>query len=309
MSADLTLRPVAGDHSFGAVPTRAVSTPASSATSTAAAGRTIRTVRITGTTRRPSGIRVPRVLIKAITPVALVALWQVAASAGWLSSNTLASPEAVAVKAGELIGSGELGRAIAASGQRVGAGLAIGLSAALVAALISGLFRRGEDVLDAPIQMLRTVPVVGLIPLLIIWFGIGEEPKVILIALGVFFPFYLNTFAGIRSTDPHLIEAGRTLGLGRWAQIRHVVLPSALPNALVGLRYSIGVSWLLLVFAETINATSGIGYLINTAREFFETDTIVLCLVLYALLGLLADVIVRTLERLLLQWRPTFTGT
>ena len=307
MSADLTLAPVAD------VPTPAEPTlPAAAHTdpdTPTPAGRTIRTVTITGTTRRRRGIHIPRVLIKAITPVALIALWQLAASAGWLSSNTLASPEAVVVKAGELIRSGELGEAIVASGQRVGAGLAIGLSVALVAALVSGLFRRGEDVLDAPIQMLRTVPVVGLIPLLIIWFGIGEEPKIILIALGVFFPFYLNTFAGIRSTDPQLIEAGRTLGLGRLAQIRHVVLPSAVPNALVGLRYSIGVSWLLLVFAETINATSGIGYLINTAREFFETDTIVLCLVLYALLGLIADIVVRTLERMLLQWRPTFTGT
>ena len=181
-----------------------------------------------------------------------------------------------------------------------------GLSAAVVAALVSGLFRWGEDIIDAPIQMLRTIPVVGLIPLLIIWFGIGEEPKVILISLGVFFPLYLNLFAGIRGTDPALVEAGRTVGLSRLALIRHVIVPSAIPSGLVGLRYSIGVSWLILVFAETINATSGIGYLINTAREFFETDTIVLCLVLYALLGLIADVLVRLLERLLLSWRPTF---
>jgi sulfonate transport system permease protein len=151
--------------------------------------------------------------------------------------------------------------------------------------------------------------VVGLIPLLIIWFGIGDEPKLILIALGVFFPLYLNLYAGIRGTDPALVEAGRTLGLSRFGLVRHVVLPAAVPNGLVGLRYSIGVSWLILVFAETINATTGIGYLINTAREFFETDTIVLCLVLYGLLGLLADATVRLLERVLLAWRPTFTGT
>jgi sulfonate transport system permease protein len=187
--------------------------------------------------------------------------------------------------------------------------LLYGLSAAVIAALIAGLFKVGEDIIDAPIQMLRTVPVVGLIPLLIIWFGIGDEPKLILIALGVFFPLYLNLYAGIRGTDPALVEAGRTLGLYRFGLVRHVVLPAAVPNGLVGLRYSIGVSWLILVFAETINATTGIGYLINTAREFFETDTIVLCLVLYGLLGLLADVFVRLLERVLLSWRPTFTGT
>lgn len=251
---------------------------------------------------------VPRSLLKAISPVVLVAAWQLASAKGWLSDNTLASPAKVVSKAKELLGTGELQSAIAASAERVGFGLLIGLSAAVVLATVSGLFRWGEDILDAPIQMLRTVPVVGLIPLLIIWFGIGEEPKILLIALGVFFPLYLNLFAGIRGTDPTLVEAGRTVGLSRWGQIRHVILPAALPSALVGLRYSIGVSWLILVFAETINATSGIGFLINQARDFYETDTIVLCLVLYAVLGLIADVVVRLLERVLLSWRPTFTS-
>jgi sulfonate transport system permease protein len=271
--------------------------------------RTVPTTLIAGRTTTSKGPRVPRLAIKAISPLALLLLWYVASEAGWLSANTLASPTAVVAKAGDLLASGELQEAILASAQRVGVGLVCGLSAALIAALISGLFKVGEDVIDAPIQMLRTVPVVGLIPLLIIWFGIGDQPKIILIALGVFFPLYLNLYAGIRGTDPALIEAGRTLGLSRFGLVRNVVLPAAVPNGLVGLRYSIGVSWLILVFAETINATSGIGYLINTAREFFETDTIVLCLVLYALLGLLADIIVRLLERVLLAWRPSFNGT
>ena len=274
--------------------------------------RTVPTTTIRGVkeSRTARGRRkVPRVLIKAISPLVLLLLWYVASSVGWLSKNTLAPPQDVIAKAGELIESGELQEAILASAERVGVGLLIGLTAALVAALISGLFKVGEDIIDAPLQMLRTVPVVGLIPLLIIWFGIGDEPKLILIALGVFFPLYLNLFAGIRGTDPSLIEAGRTLGLSRFGLVRNVVLPAAVPNGLVGLRYSIGVSWLILVFAETINATTGIGFLINNAREFFETDTIVLCLVLYAILGLIADVIVRYLERVLLAWRPTFTGT
>jgi sulfonate transport system permease protein len=274
--------------------------------------RTVPTTTIRGVkeSRTSRGRRkIPRTLIKAISPLVLLLLWYVASSVGWLSKNTLAPPQDVIAKAGELIKSGELQEAILASAQRVGLGLLIGLTAALVAALISGLFKVGEDIIDAPLQMLRTVPVVGLIPLLIIWFGIGDEPKLILIALGVFFPLYLNLFAGIRGTDPTLIEAGRTLGLSRFGLVRNVVLPAAVPNGLVGLRYSIGVSWLILVFAETINATTGIGFLINNAREFFETDTIVLCLVLYAILGLIADVIVRYLERVLLAWRPTFTGT
>jgi sulfonate transport system permease protein len=276
------------------------------------AARTVPTTVIVGLARSAGSRRrwhPPRTLIKAISPIVLIALWWLASSVGWLSSHTLASPGDVLEKAAELTKSGELQEAILASASRVGLGLFFGLTAAVVAALISGLFRVGEDVIDAPLQMLRTVPVVGLIPLLIIWFGIGDQPKLILIALGVFFPLYLNLFAGIRGTDPALIEAGRTLGLHRFGLVRNVVLPAAVPNGLVGLRYSIGVSWLILVFAETINATTGIGYLINEAREFFQTDTIVLCLVLYAVLGLIADIIVRLLERVLLAWRPTFTGT
>jgi sulfonate transport system permease protein len=285
-------------------PVAAPAGPAGSATEVRRVPTTL--VRARGNTPASRRRRVPRGVIKAISPVALVVLWQLASSWGWLSDNTLASPARVVSKARELLGTGELQSAITASAGRVGVGLVFGLSAAVVLATLSGLFRWGEDIVDAPIQMLRTIPVVGLIPLLIIWFGIGEEPKVILISLGVFFPLYLNLFAGIRGTDPTLVEAGRTVGLNRWGQIAHVILPAALPSALVGLRYSIGVSWLILVFAETINATSGIGFLINQARDFYETDTIVLCLVLYALLGLIADVLVRLLERGLLSWRPTF---
>jgi sulfonate transport system permease protein len=156
--------------------------------------------------------------------------------------------------------------------------------------------------------MLRTIPIVALIPLLIIWFGIGEAPKIALIALATAFPLYLNVYAGIRNVDQNLVEAGRTLGLGRLGLVRHVVLPSAMPNALVGLRHALGVAWLALVFGEQINATAGIGYLMNTARELFQTDVIVVCLAVYAGLGLVVDAIVRLLERGLLAWRPAFNG-
>jgi sulfonate transport system permease protein len=303
----------AAELSTGAVATPPVEGwPGTAAPRGAIAGQSIPLTVITGRTRKGRKQRttgLPRWVVKAISPLLLILLWYVASAVGWLSSNTLAPPQKVIAQAGELLGTGELQQAILASAQRVGLGLFFGVTAALVAALIAGLFKVGEDIIDAPIQMLRTVPVVGLIPLLIIWFGIGDEPKLILIALGVFFPLYLNLFAGIRGTDPALIEAGRTLGLGKTGLIRHVILPAAVPSGLVGLRYSIGVSWLILVFAETINATTGIGFLVNTAREFFETDTIVLCLVLYAILGLLADLFVRLLERVLLAWRPSFTGT
>ncbi|MEV0703945.1 ABC transporter permease [Saccharopolyspora sp. NPDC050389] len=252
--------------------------------------------------------RVPRWLFKLISPIALVALWQALSSTGVLSDDTLASPATVAGTAVELWDEGRLQEAIAASMQRVGAGLVIGVVVAIVLATLSGLFRRGEDLIDAPMQMLRTVPVIGLIPLLIIWFGIGEQPKIVLIALAVTFPLYMNIYGGIRNVDAGLVEAAKTLGLGWFAQVRHIILPAAMPNALVGLRYSLGSAWLALVFGETINATAGIGYEMNMAREFFQTDVIVVCLVLYALLGLVADFIVRLLERTVLAWRPAFSG-
>ncbi|ANY08540.1 ABC transporter permease [Pseudonocardia sp. HH130630-07] len=252
--------------------------------------------------------RVPRWAVKTASPVVLVALWQVLSSTGVLPRDVLASPATVATTAAGMWAEGAVQSAVAVSTVRVLSGIAIGLVAAVVLATVSGLFRRGEDVIDAPVQMLRTVPVIGLIPLLIIWFGIGEEPKIALIALAVTFPLYMNLFGGIRNVDATLVEAARTLGLGWFGQVRHVILPSAMPQFLVGLRYALGTAWLALVFGETINATSGIGYEMNTAREFFQTDVIVVCLALYALLGLLGDAVVRLLERGLLAWRPAFSG-
>ncbi|MEU6881043.1 ABC transporter permease [Streptomyces sp. NPDC046712] len=255
--------------------------------------------------RRPS---VPRWLRRAVGPVLLLVVWQVLSSAGVLPADVLASPGTIARAGGELVADGTLPNAMGVSLQRVAVGLLLGGAIGVSLALVSGLSRLGEDLVDATVQMLRTVPWVGLIPLFIIWLGIGEAPKVALIALGVAFHLYLNVYAGIRGVDAQLVEAGESLGLGRWGLVRHVVLPGALPGAMTGLRYSLATAWLALVFGESINADAGIGFLMNQAREFFRTDVIVVCLVVYAFLGLLADAVVRTLERLLLQWRPTFTG-
>ncbi|AZQ33081.1 ABC transporter permease [Streptomyces cyaneochromogenes] len=252
--------------------------------------------------------RIPRWLRRTTGPVLLLILWQLLSATGVLTADVLASPGRITQVAGDLIADGSLSSAMATSLTRVAAGLALGTLVGTGLALVSGLFRIGEDLVDAPVQMLRTVPFVGLIPLFIIWFGIGEAPKVAIITLGVTFPLYLNVYAGIRGVDSQLIEAGESLGLSRWGLVRHVVLPGALPGALTGLRYSLGIAWLALVFAEQVNADSGIGFLMVQARDFLRTDVIVVCLIVYAFLGLLADFIVRSLERLLLQWRPTFTG-
>ncbi|WP_328297187.1 ABC transporter permease [Streptomyces sp. NBC_00435] len=251
---------------------------------------------------------VPRWVRRTTGPLLLLALWQLASTFGLLPADVLAPPSTIASAGADLIGDGTLPNAMGVSLQRVAIGLVLGGTAGTVLALLSGLSRLGEDLIDASVQMLRTVPWVGLIPLFIIWMGIGEAPKVALIALGTAFHLYLNVYAGIRGVDEQLIEAGGALGLGRWGLVRHVVLPGALPGFMTGLRYSLATGWLALVFGESINADAGIGFLMNQAREFFRTDVIVVCLVVYAFLGLTADLLVRALERLLLQWRPTFTG-
>jgi sulfonate transport system permease protein len=253
-----------------------------------------------GVQRRP----MPAGLRRSIVPLILLMLWQAAATAGLLSPRALASPVQIAATAWTLLLSGELLNDMAVSLARVAAGLAIGLGAGAVLAIVAGLSRRGEDAVDATMQMLRTLPFLALVPLFILWFGIGELPKVALIALGSAFPIYLNLFAGIRSVDPRLAEMGQVFGLSRAGLIRHVILPGAVPSALVGLRYSLGVAWLALVVAEQVNAQSGIGYMINDARDFLRTDVIMVGLLVYALLGLAGDLLVRALERRLLAWRP-----
>jgi sulfonate transport system permease protein len=231
-------------------------------------------------------------------PVALVLLWQAASMAGLISPRTLAAPSTVLVSAWELTVSGELPHNLLVSLARVAVGLGIGLTLGIGFALVAGLSRLGEEVVDSTLQMLRTLPFLALVPLFILWFGIGETPKIALVALGTMFPVYLTLFAGIRGVDPKLVEAGRVFGLDRRGLVRHVVLPGALP-------YALGSAWLSLVIAEQINATSGIGFLINDARDFLRTDVIVVGLLVYALLGLGADALVRLIERRALAWRPT----
>lgn len=242
-------------------------------------------------------------LRRSISPIALVVLWQLLSSAGVIDPRDLASPVDVARRAIELVQDGTLVDATLTSLRRVAIGFVIGAVAALALAVVAGLSRVGEDAIDPPMQMLRTLPLFGLIPLFIIWFGIGELPKVTLIALGVVFPLYLNTFAGIRGIDRKMIEAARSMNL-TWAQrLRHVIIPGALPQTLTGLRQSLGIGWLALVVAETISAKSGLGFMITDAREFLQTDVIVVGLAVYAVLGLVTDGIVRAIERKALAWR------
>ncbi len=249
-----------------------------------------------------------RAWYRLVSPLAVLVIWQLVSSSGLVSEQKLPSPSTVLHTAITLITTnsaayGTLQGAMAVSLERVAIGFALGGSVGLVLAVIAGLSRLGENAVDPLLQMLRTLPLFGLIPVFIVWFGIGELPKVLLIALGSAIPLYLNTFAGIRNVDAKLAEAGQSLGLTQAEMIRHIILPGALPQMLVGLRQSLGVAWLALVVAEQINANAGLGFMISQATQFLRNDVIFVALLVYCLLGLITDALVRLLERRALAWR------
>jgi len=247
-----------------------------------------------------------RAALPWLVPLAVLALWQLSAQAGWLSSRVLPAPSAVAVAAWQLAASGELWRHVRVSALRALSGLALGGGLGLLLGLLNGSSRVAETLLDTTLQMVRNIPALALIPLVILWFGIEETAKLALLSIGVFFPVYLNTFHGIRSVDPALIEMGRSYGLSGWALYRDVILPGALPSILVGWRFALGLVWVILIVTETISAQAGIGYMTMNAREFLQTDVVLLGILLYALLGKAADVVARLLERRLLRWNPAY---
>jgi sulfonate transport system permease protein len=239
-------------------------------------------------------------------PTAILIGWEVASLFGLIPLRVLPAPTDVAMAGWKLIVSGELIRSIWVSFWRAIVGLAIGGGIGFAFGLVNGLSVLSERIFDATLQMVRNIPHLAMIPLVILWFGIDETAKVFLVALGVFFPIYINTQHGIRSVDPQLIEMGRSYGMSSAVLFWRVILPGALPSIFVGLRFALGVMWLTLIVAETIAASSGIGYLAMQAREFLLVDVVVLSILIYALLGKLADSIARLLERLCLRWHPAF---
>lgn len=246
-------------------------------------------------------MRVFSELKKWCSSIIILILWQAGSTLGIIPSQILCGPNQIVRTCVSLLLSGELLQDIYISLLRALAGLALGLLAGTLLSLVSSLFPWGESIIDIPVQMARSLPFLGLAPLFILWFGIGEVSKV---ALGAFFPVYINLFARVHSTDNKLLESCKLLGLSRWQRVWHVVLPSTLPSFLVGLRYAFSIAWLSLVVAEQVNADSRIGYLVMQAREYMRTDTMVLGLAIYALLGWISHAFVQQLETRLLSWRP-----
>jgi sulfonate transport system permease protein len=245
-------------------------------------------------------------LLPWLVPALLVVVWQWSSNEGWISNRVLPSPSSVLEAAWGLAASGELWKHVQVSAGRALIGLTIGGSLGLLLGLLTGSFRHAETVLDSTIQMVRNIPPLALIPLVILWFGIDETAKLFLISVAVFFPIYINTFHGIRNVDPGLIEMGRTYGLSQWGLYKQIILPGAMSSILVGLRFSLGLMWVILIVAETISAQAGIGYLTMNAREFLQTDVVLVGILLYALLGKLADIFAKALERYWLRWHPGY---
>ncbi|UZH01924.1 aliphatic sulfonate ABC transporter permease SsuC [Pantoea anthophila] len=250
--------------------------------------------------------RLADTLVPWLLPLLLIVVWQIASQTGWLSTRILPAPEKIVTTFWRLTVSGELWQNLAISSWRALVGFAIGGSIGLILGLITGTSKTGERLLDTSVQMLRNVPHLALIPLVILWFGIDESAKIFLVALGTLFPIYLNTYHGIRNIDRGLIEMARSYGLSGWSLFIQVILPGALPNIMVGVRFALGLMWLTLIVAETISANAGIGYLAMNAREFLQTDVVVVAIILYALLGKLADVAALLLERVWLRWHPAY---
>lgn len=251
---------------------------------------------------------VPRTIRKLYGPVSLVVLWQLSATTGLLDAELFPPPSDVVAAAARLIGDGELQIHVWASVQRVLWGLAFGIVGGGALAVAAGLTRIGEDFIDSTMQVFKAIPNFALTPILIIWMGIGEGPKVVLIALGTGIAIYINTYSAIRGVDRQLVEAATTLDAGRPTLIRHVILPGSLPGFLVGLRLALSNAWLSLIFAETINTTEGIGFLMTRAQTLMQFDVSVLILLLYAVIGLLCYAFVRFLEKRTLPWRHGFEG-
>ncbi len=239
-------------------------------------------------------------------PALVVIVWQILGQSGLISTRILPTPVAV-VEAGIQLGKqGILWQYIWSSTERALAGFLIGGSVGFVLGLLNGLYRISQRLTDTSIQMLRTIPHLALIPLVIVWFGVGEEAKIFLVALGSVFPIYVNTFFGIKSVDSDLIEMAKVYRLPWLKLFWKVILPGALPSILVGIRYALGVMWMTLIVAETISENSGIGYMAMNAEEFMQMNVVVLGIVLYALLGKISDWIATTMERCFLRWHPNY---
>lgn len=258
--------------------------------------------------RRPSFSKVNKLLVALIVPAIVIAVWQLIGSIGLVAKTVLPAPWDIVLAGKNLIDSGLLFSHMQISIYRAASGFFIGGGLGLLFGIIVGLSTRSENLLDPSLQMIRTVPHLAVAPLFILWFGLGDLSKVLLIAMGAFFPLYVNTFLGIRRVDAKLFDVAKILEFSRWKQVRLLILPGALPNILLGVRLSLGAAWLSLVVAELMGSTEGVGYMIMDARQFSNTDIVFVGIIIFAVVGKLTDSLVRLMERHFLKWQDTYKG-
>ncbi|MEU0647094.1 ABC transporter permease [Streptomyces umbrinus] len=281
-------------------------TTATTTTAPAAVAATVGSPQVRRRRRLSPGKRLPAT--RFLGPALLLALWAAASDAGQLDPGAIPAPWTVLETGVHLWTDGTLPTDILTSLQRAGSGFAIGLAAGIALALASGLSRTGEALIDGSVQLNRAIPTLGLIPLFILWLGIGETFKIAIIAIVVYIPIYLNTHAALSGIDSRFVELAEVQGLSRYAFIRRIVIPGALPGFFVGLRLGVTGSWLGLVVLEQINATSGLGYMMFQAQNYGQTDVILVGLVVYGIFGLISDSAVRLIERRVLSWRRTLSS-
>lgn len=249
-----------------------------------------------------------RLLSGFILPVIIIIIWQLIGSLGWVTKTVLPTPWEIILAAKNLAVSGVLFTNMKVSIIRAACGFVIGGGLGLALGTLVGLSAKSESLLDPTLQMVRTIPHLAITPLFILWFGLGEESKILLIGLGAFFPLYVNTFLGIRKVDARLFEVARILEFSKWKQIKLLIVPSALPNILLGIRLSLGAAWLSLVVAELMGSTSGLGYMMMDARQFSNTDIVFVGIIIFAIVGKLTDSLVRLMEKHFLKWQDTYKG-
>jgi sulfonate transport system permease protein len=249
-----------------------------------------------------------RLLSGFILPVIIIIIWQLIGSLGWVTKTVLPTPWEIILAAKNLAVSGVLFTNMKVSIIRAACGFVIGGGLGLALGTLVGLSAKSESLLDPTLQMVRTIPHLAITPLFILWFGLGEESKILLIGLGAFFPLYVNTFLGIRKVDAKLFEVARILEFSKWKQIKLLIVPSALPNILLGIRLSLGAAWLSLVVAELMGSTSGLGYMMMDARQFSNTDIVFVGIIIFAIVGKLTDSLVRLMEKHFLKWQDTYKG-
>ncbi|WP_225229251.1 ABC transporter permease [Paenibacillus gallinarum] len=244
----------------------------------------------------------------ALLPIGILALWQILSATGVISQQMFSSPWLIVKQYFFLTSSGELPHHLRISVVRASLGFLFGASSGLILGMLVGMYRPVEEVLNPTVQMIRTIPLLAITPLFIMWFGFGELSKVLLISMGAFFPLYVNTFLGVRNVDSKLFDVARVMEFSRFSQVVKLIIPAALPNILLGIRLSLSIAWLCLVVAELLGADTGVGYMIQEARSFMQTDVMFVGITIFALVGKLSDSIVRLLENRLLRWQDSYKG-